>query len=104
MKIRDIVLNYLSDEFHYIDKQGERYVFIKEPTPIRVIDLLARDTTEGEVLDIIREKLQKEVFKPTKDMKMEIAIEFFPITPSKLEDTQTLQVAILNPNFHVLTG
>jgi len=103
MKIRDIVLNYLSDEFHYIDKQGERYVFIKEPTPIRVIDLLARDTTEGEVLDTIREKLQKEVFKPTKDMKMEIAIEFFPITPSKLEDTQTLQVAILNPNFHVLT-
>jgi 6-pyruvoyl-tetrahydropterin synthase len=103
MKIRDIVLNYLSDEFHYIDKQGERYVFIKEPTPIRVIDLLARDTTEGEVLDIIREKLQKEVFKPTKDMKMEIAVEFFPITPSKLEDEPTLQVAILNPNFHVLT-
>jgi hypothetical protein len=103
MKIRDIVLNYLSDEFHYIDKQGERYVFIKEPTPIRIIDLLARDITEGEVLNIIREKLQNEVFKPTKDMKMQIAIEFFPVTPSKLEDTPTLQLAILNPNFHVLT-
>jgi len=103
MKVRDIVLNYLSDEFHYIDKQGERYVFIKEPTPIRVIDLLARDTTEGEILNIIKEKLQNEVFKPAKDSKMEISVEFFPITPSKLEDTPTLQVAILNPNFHVLT-
>ncbi len=103
MKVRDIVLDYLSDEFHYIDKQGERYVFIKEPTPIRVIDLLARDTTEGEALNIIREKLQNEVFKPMKDSKMEIAIEFFPLTPSKLEDTPTLQVAILNPNFYVLT-
>ncbi len=103
MKVRDIVLGYLSDEFHYIDKQGERYVFIKEPTPIRVIDLLSRDTTEGEALDIIREKLQKEVFKPMNNSKVEIAIEFFPLTPSKLEDIPTLQVAILNPNFHVLT-
>jgi hypothetical protein len=103
MKIRDIVLDYLSDQFHYIDKQGERYIFVREPTPIRVIDLLARDITEEEVLRIIKEKLMNELFKPTRESPTWINIEFFPLTPSKLQDDNPLiQVAILNPDLHVI--
>jgi ribosomal protein L24 len=103
MKIRDIVLDYLSDQFHYIDKQGERYIFVREPTPIRVIDLLARDITEEEVLRIIKEKLMNELFKPTRESPTWINIEFFPLTPSKLQDDRPLiQVAILNPDLHVI--
>jgi ribosomal protein L24 len=103
MKIRDIVLDYLSDQFHYIDKQGERYIFVREPTPIRVIDLLARDITEEEVLRIIKEKLMNELFKPTRESPTWINIEFFPLTPSKLQDDRPLiQMAILNPDLHVI--
>jgi 6-pyruvoyl-tetrahydropterin synthase len=103
MKIRDIVLDYLSDQFHYIDKQGERYVFVREPTPIRIIDLLARDITEEEVLKIIKEKLMNELFKRTRESPTWINIEFFPLTPSKLQDdTPLIQVAILNPSIHVI--
>ncbi len=103
MKIRDIVLNYLSDQFHYIDKQGERYIFIREPTPIRVIDLLARDITEEEVLKIIKEKLTNELFKRTPGSPIWINIEVFPLTPSKLQDDIPLiQVAILNPDIHII--
>ena len=103
MKIRDIVLDYLSDQFHYIDKQGERYVFVREPTPIRVIDLLARDITEEEVLKIIKEKLRDELFKRTRESPTWINVEFFPLTPSKLQDDIPLiQVAILNPDLHVI--
>jgi hypothetical protein len=103
MKIRDIVLDYLSDQFHYIDKQGERYIFVREPTPIRVIDLLARDITEEDVLKIIKEKLMNELFKRTRESPTWINIEFFPLTPSKLQDDIPLiQVAILNPDLHVI--
>jgi hypothetical protein len=103
MKMRDIVLDYLSDQFHYIDKQGERFIFVREPTPIRVIDLLARDITEEEVLRIIKEKLMNELFKPTRESPTWINIEFFPLTPSKLQDDNPLiQVAILNPDLHVI--
>jgi len=103
MKIRDIVLDYLSDQFHYIDKQGERYVFVREPTPVRVIDLLARDITEEEVLKIIKEKLMSELFKRTRESPTWINVEFFPLTPSKLQDDVPLiQVAILNPDIHVI--
>lgn len=103
-KTRDIVLEYLSDQFHYIDKQGERYVFVREPTPIRVIDLLARDVTEDDTIKLIREKLQYDYFKRTKETPDWINIEFFPTSPSKLQDDDPLiQIAILNPNIHVIT-
>ena len=104
MKIRDMVLDYLSDQFHYIDKQGERLVFIREPTPIRVIDRLARDITEEDVIKIIKEKLQNELFKRTKETPPWLHIEFFPLTPSRLpDDYPVIQVAILNPNIHTIT-
>ncbi|MEM2057784.1 MAG: DUF499 domain-containing protein [Thermoproteota archaeon] len=103
-KVRDIVLSYLSDQFHYIDKQGERFVFVREPTPIRVIDILARDVTEEDALKIIKEKLQNETFKRTKDTPDWITVEIFPTSPSRLQDDiPIIQVAILNPNIHTIT-
>ncbi|MEM2057519.1 MAG: DUF499 domain-containing protein, partial [Thermoproteota archaeon] len=103
-KVRDIVLSYLSDQFHYIDKQGERFVFVREPTPIRVIDILAKDITEEDALKVIREKLQNETFKRTKDTPNWINVEIFPTTPSRLQDDMpTIQVAVLNPNIHTIS-
>ncbi|MEM4546914.1 MAG: DUF499 domain-containing protein [Nitrososphaerota archaeon] len=103
-KVRDIVVNYLSDQFHYIDKQGERFVFVREPTPIRVIDILAKDVTEEDALRIIKEKLQSETFKRTKDTPDWINVEIFPTSPSKLQDSiPIIQIAVLNPNIHTIT-
>lgn len=103
-KIRDIVLDYLAEQFHYIDKQGERYVFVREPTPIRVIDLLARDVTEDEIIKLIKEKLQNEYFKRGKETPDFIEVEIFPNSPSKIQDdTPVIQVATLNPNIHTIT-
>ncbi|MEM0457421.1 MAG: DUF499 domain-containing protein, partial [Nitrososphaerota archaeon] len=103
-KVRDIVLNYLSDQFHYIDKQGERFVFVREPTPIRVIDILAKDVTEEDALRIIKEKLQNETFKRTKDTPDWMNVEIFPTSPSKLQDSiPIIQIAVLNPNIHTIT-
>lgn len=103
-RTRDIVLGLLSDQFHYIDKQGERYVFVKEPTPIRVIDLLARDITEEDIIKLIKEKLQNEYFKRAKGTVEWINVEIFPTSPGRLQDDMpTIQVAILNPNMFTIS-
>jgi hypothetical protein len=104
LKVRDIVLDYLSEHFHYIDRIGDRFVFVREPTPIRVIDLLARDITEDETLKTIKEKLQQELFKRTPSSPDWIDVEFFPASPSKLlDDEPVIQVGILNPNVYVMS-
>jgi hypothetical protein len=104
MRIRDIVLDYLSENFHFIDRRGERFVFVKEPTPIRVIDLLSRDITENETLDVIKEKLRGELFKRTSSSPDWIDVEFFPSSPSKVfDDEPVVQVAVLNPDEYAIT-
>jgi hypothetical protein len=103
MRVRDIVLDYLSENFHFVDKRGERFVFVKEPTPIRVIDLLSRDITESETLEIVKGKLQSELFKRTSSSPDWINIELFPSSPSKVfDDEPVIQVAILNPNEYAI--
>jgi len=103
MKVRDIVLKILSDEFHYIDKQGERFVFVREPTPVRVIDLQARDVTEEEVIELVKEKLI-EIFQKESKEPSWIYLELFPPSPGRLPDEAKIQVAILNPVLHTLEG
>jgi len=104
LKVRDIVLDYLSEHFHFIDRIGDRFVFVREPTPIRVIDLLARDITEDETLKVVKDKLQQELFKRTPSSPDWIDVEFFPTSPSKLLDDETvIQVGILNPNVYVMS-
>ncbi|NHV98109.1 MAG: ATP-binding protein [Thaumarchaeota archaeon] len=104
MRVRDIVLDYLSENFHFVDRQGERFVFVREPTPIRVIDLLSRDITESETLEVIKEKLRNELFKRTPSSPDWIDVELFPSSPSKVfDDEPVIQVAILNPNEYVIS-
>jgi hypothetical protein len=100
MRIRDTVLTYLLDSFQFIDRRGERYVFVKEPTPSRVIEQLSRDITEDESLKIIEEKLE-ELYSGDPDW---LWIEPFPSNPAKIPDQPHCTLAILNPSLHTLTS
>ncbi|HZW56641.1 MAG TPA: DUF499 domain-containing protein [Nitrososphaerales archaeon] len=96
MRIRDTVLTFLLDSFQFIDRRGERYVFVKEPTPSRVIEQLSRDITEDESLKTISEKLG-ELYSGDPEW---LSVELFPSNPAKIPDQPYCVLAILNPSLH----
>jgi hypothetical protein len=98
LRIRDTVLTYLLDSFQFIDRRGERYVFVKEPTPSRVIEQLSKDITEDETSRVISEKLN-EFFSGDPEW---LSVEPFPSNPSKIPDQPYVKLAILNPNLYTI--
>jgi len=96
LRLRDTVLQLLFDNFGYIERRGEHYVFVREQTPVRIIDRLSRDITEDEVTQAIQENLGKlYAGGPTW-----LHIEPFPQSPANLPDEPYPKVAVLNPNIY----
>lgn len=98
LRVRDQVLPAFKNEFHYIDRKGTRYVFVRELSPLRVIDQEARNVTDQEATKEIRTGLE-DLFSAGPDW---IHVEPFPQDPSKLQDDKVIKLAILNPNLHHL--
>jgi len=98
LRLRDTVLTLLIDRFQFIDKRGERFVFVKEPTPSRVIEQLSKDITQDEVLEVMKEKLA-EFFSDGADW---LSMELFPSNPSDIPDQAYPRIAILNPNMYTI--
>lgn len=93
LRLRDTVLTMLFENFHFIDRRGERYVFVREPTPIRVVERLARDITDDEALAVLRENLDS-FFSGDPEW---VHVEPFPKSISQLRDDPYVQVGVLNP-------
>ncbi len=98
LRLRDTVLNLLMDRFHYIDRRGERFEFVREPTPAKVIELEARNITEDEATQILLETTSS-LFADGQEW---LVPELFPKTPAELRDSPAIQVAVLNPNLYAL--
>lgn len=96
--IRDTGLPWLSDRFTYIDRRGERFVFVREPTPVRVIELCARDVTEEEVMRVVLDTLTSS-FAGDPEW---VHVEMFPSSPDEFRDDPFVKVAILNPNLYTI--
>ncbi|MBP7066715.1 MAG: ATP-binding protein [Methanothrix sp.] len=98
LRVRDQVFPTFKNEFHYIDRKGTRYVFVRELSPLRVIDQEARNVTDQEATKEIRTGLE-DLFSIGPDW---IHVEIFPQDPSRLQDDKVIKLAILNPNLHHL--
>jgi len=96
LRLRDTVLQLLFDNFGYIERRAEHYVFVREQTPVRIIDRLSRDITEDEATQAIRENLES-LYKGGPPW---LNIELFPPSPAALADEPYPKVAVLNPNIY----
>lgn len=98
LRVRDGVFRKLTTEFHYIDRRGTHFLFIREPNPLRIIDRNAqRDVTDAEATQIVKENLIS-LFSDKPDW---IHVDIFPTDPSKVADEPVIKLAILNPHlFH----
>jgi len=96
LRLRDTVLQLLFDDFGYIERRAEHYVFVREQTPTRIIDRLSRDITEDEAIQAIRENLQS-LYAGGPPW---LHIALFPPSPAALADEPYPKVAILNPNIY----
>ena len=96
LRLRDTVLQLLFDNFGYIERRGEHYLFVREQTPTRIIDRLSRDITEPEATQAVRENLGKLYSSGPAWLQ----IELFPSSPAALSDEPYPKVAILNPNIY----
>lgn len=99
LRYRDVVFPLLAEQFQYIDRIGERFVFVKEPTPARVIELAARDVSEDEATKFIKETLT-EMFGSDPDW---VHPEFFPASPAEIPDEPWVRVAVMNPNLYSIS-
>ena len=54
--VRDIIHNILVEDFNYIERQGERLLFVKERSLFKLIDNHSRDISQDVVMNAIREK------------------------------------------------
>jgi hypothetical protein len=98
LRVRDGVFRKLSSDFHYIDRQGTNFLFIKEPNPLRVIDREAKNVTDQEATEIVKQNLES-LFNPLGQPDW-VHIDIFPADPSKVEDLPVIKLAILNPHLH----
>jgi len=95
--IRDTICEkiLIDQPFQFIDKQGSRFVFVKEAPPIKVIDNLAKEIMQEESTRIIK-KIVNELF--TKDGPNWLVVETFQSEPADFIDEPSIRIAILNPN------
>lgn len=95
--IRDFVCEkiLMDQPFQFIDKQGSRFVFVKEAPPIKVIDIVSKDVMQQESTRVIQKHITTLFGKEGPDW---INIEVFPSSPQDLFDEPSIRVAILNPN------
>jgi len=96
LRLRDTVLQLLFDNFGHIERRAEHFVFVREQTPVRIIDRLSRDITEDEITQVIRKNLQK-LYSVGRAW---LHVEIFPASPATLSDEPYPKVAILNPNIY----
>ena len=77
LRVRDSVFRKFQEEFHYIDRRGTHYLFILEPSPLRVIDKEAKNMGDQEVTTMIKETISS-LFSDKPDW---IHVEIFPTNP-----------------------
>jgi hypothetical protein len=92
---RDQVLPAIGANFWYIEPIGNRFVFKKEPTEIRIIDEESQNVPTPKITKVVYDVIQT-LFTTTKE-KGHFYIEIFPNDPSAVIDDMTLKIAILNP-------
>jgi len=99
--IRDTVCEkiLLDQPFQFVDKQGSRFVFVKEAPPIKVIDILAKDIMQEESTRIIKNAVNT-LF--TKDGPDWLIVETFQSEPADFIDEPSMRIGILNPNSYSL--
>lgn len=90
---KDVVLKTISENFWYVERIGNRFVFKKEPTENRIIDQESQRVPNSEIMNIVKSKLQ-ELFSK-KDGRF--FVEIFPEDPSGVVDDTSIKVAVLNP-------
>ncbi len=98
---RDTVVTLLLDRFQYIDKKGERFVFAREVTPMRVIEMQSRDVTDDEATKEIRNAVNSLFERGDPDW---IEVSVFPKDTTVMEDRPMNRLWILNPNLYTITG
>lgn len=92
---RDQVLPTIGENFWYIEPIGNRFVFKKEPTEIRIIDQESQNVPTPKITKVVYDVLRA-LFITTKG-KGHFYIEIFPNDPGKIVDDMTLKIGVLNP-------
>ncbi len=92
---RDQVLPTIGENFWYIEPIGNRFVFKKEPTEIRIIDQESQNVPTPKITEVVYDVLRA-LFITTKG-KGHFYIEIFPNDPGKIVDDMTLKIGVLNP-------
>ena len=90
---RDRVLPDL-ERFWYVERIGDRFLFMKEAGPQKVIDQEADNVRTTQIKSCIEEKLGS-LF--TSEGPGYFYVEIFPENPGVLSDDPTLKVAVLDP-------
>ena len=95
--IRDVVCEkiLLDQPFQFVDKQGTRFVFVKEAPPLKVIDMVSKDVMQEESTRVIQKHITTLFGKEGPDW---MNIEVFTSSPQEFFDEPSIRVAILNPN------
>jgi len=100
--IRDTICErvLVDQPFQFIDKQGSRFVFVKEAPPIKVIDNLSKDIMQEESTRVIKTVVTNLFIKDGPDW---LIVEPFPPDPAEFIDEASIRIAILNPNSYSLS-
>ena len=99
--VRDTIQNILVEEFHFIERQGERLLFVKEPSIFKTIENHSRDISLDVVMNTIRNKIA-ELFSG--DPEWLSISKIFVDSPSDIPDDNSINVAILNPKSFSLSS
>lgn len=99
--IRDTICEkiLIDQPFQFIDKQGSRFVFVKEAPPIKVIDILSKDIMQEESTRVIK-KVVNDLF--TREGPDWLVVETFQSEPADFIDESSIRIGILNPNSYSL--
>lgn len=92
--LRDKVLPEISAKFWYVDRIGDRFLFTHQANENKVIDQEATIVQSARAKKRITDTLNA-LFVGTE--AQHLYVEPFPLSPSKIEDTASLKVGILDP-------
>lgn len=93
-RVRDTITQMLLEEFHFIERQGERLLFVKEPSLIKLIQNHARDIPQDRVMEVIRSTTSS-LFSGSPDWM--VMSKVFVNHATEVQDETSVTVAVLNP-------
>lgn len=100
-RVRDTLVNLLLEDFHFVERQGERLLFIKKPSLIKVIQNQAKEIPTDEVMRVLVDTTSK-LFSG--DPQWMTVAKVFVSSKPDLPDDPVINIGILNPRMYSMSA